>query len=104
MQVDFLEIENQRLRNELETHKKEKIQLKKDINRNHPVEYLKTEEINRTVIYDESTEELPQYRKYDDISRSSIDSNASSLADSIVGDIDPETMERAALTESVCLI
>ena len=101
-QVDFLEIENERLRNELETHKKEKLKLKQKINSNHPVEYLKTTESAGTQMFDESDTELPQYREYNGISRHATDSNASSLADSIVGEIDPETMERAALTESVC--
>ena len=101
-QVDFLEIENERLRNELETHQKDKLKLKQEINNNHPVEYLRTTESDSTKMFNESDMDQPQYREYNGIPRRAIDSNASSLADSIVGEIDPETMERAALTESVC--
>ncbi|KAM7351647.1 uncharacterized protein ACRADG_004419 [Cochliomyia hominivorax] len=97
--VDFLEVENQRLQNELETYKKEKLKLKRAINRNNPMEYVRTE-TSETI--NENTDELPEYRSNDDqISRHMTDSNASSLADSIVGDLDPETIERAALTESL---
>lgn len=102
IQVDFLEMENQRLQNELETYKKEKLKLKRAINRNNPIEYVPIEE-KETI--DENNDELPKYRpKEQQFARYNTDSNASSLADSIVGDLDPETMERAALTESVCYI
>lgn len=95
-------MENQRLQNELETYKKEKLKLKRAINRNNPMEYVPTEQ--RETIGD-SNDELPEYRPKDEhLARYDTDSNASSLADSIVGDLDPETMERAALTESVSFI
>ncbi|XP_065356703.1 interaptin [Calliphora vicina] len=97
--VDFLEVENQRLRNELESYKKDKQKLRRAINSSHPMEYVQPAE--REAVQD-NYDELPEYRYSDDqASRYDTDSNASSLADSIVGDIDPATMERAVLTESL---
>ncbi|XP_037828834.1 intraflagellar transport protein 81 homolog [Lucilia sericata] len=95
--VDFLEVENQRLRSELESYKKDKQKLRRVINSNHPMEYIQTEE-RETVKdnYDEAAE-----LRQSEAATYNTDSNASSLADSIVGDMDPATIERAALTESL---
>lgn len=97
--MDYLEVENQRLRNELDTHKKEKSNIRSAINRSHPMEHVQP--VDKQTV-DDNCEEPPEYREnYETTSKYETDSNASSLADSLVGDVDPATMERSVLTESV---
>lgn len=86
-------MENQRLQEELKTYKKEKLKLRTTTNL-YPGDQTLPEE----------TEAPPEYSEFDGINRFQTDSMASSLADSIAGDMDPETMERAALTDSVNIL
>lgn len=83
-------MENQRLQEELKTYKKEKLKLRTTTNLYPGAQTIP-----------EETEAPPEYREFEGINRFQTDSMASSLADSIAGDMDPETMERAALTDSV---
>ncbi|XP_058977047.1 flagellar attachment zone protein 1 [Musca domestica] len=89
--IDILEMENQRLKDELAAYKKAKLKLRTTANL-YPDERDNSEEFDAPPSYSEldDTERCP--------ARSSI---ASSPAESIAGDMDPETMERAALTDSL---
>lgn len=89
-------MENQRLRNELESYKKEKLKTTR-------ARSIHTEESAQTEMSEkDGSEEFSPYRlKNEKSCRLNLDSNASSLADSLKGDLDPTTMERLVLTESV---
>ncbi|XP_013098394.2 uncharacterized protein LOC106081159 [Stomoxys calcitrans] len=80
--IDILEMENQRLQEELKSIKKEKLRLRTGI----------------AAHWDDGEDES---NEFEGAPRFGTDSVASSLAESIAGDMDPETVERAALTESL---
>ncbi|XP_075151613.1 uncharacterized protein LOC142225677 [Haematobia irritans] len=88
--IDILEMENQRLQEELKSYKKEKLRLRTGI---VPPQ--------AEIPDNDDCEAPPRYNALDDTLRYGTESLASSLAESIAGDMDPETMERNALTESL---
>ncbi|XP_061388191.1 flagellar attachment zone protein 1 [Musca vetustissima] len=88
--IDILEMENQRLKEELNAYKKAKLKLRTTPN-------LYPDEHQDSV----DSEAPPRYCDLDNTGRFETASIASSLAESFAGDMDPETMERAALTESL---
>ncbi|XP_073822030.1 uncharacterized protein [Musca autumnalis] len=85
--IDILEMENQRLKEELNAYKKAKFKLRTTAN---------------LYAHDsDDSEAPPKYTESENTERFETASIASSLAESIAGDMDAESMERAALTESL---